>query len=610
MDTMKEILQHLIFPDDYSLEDCRPLFYRGDFGRLTGLGKNATLQLSKCQWVEFCTYMNSFSYAKWKKYTHLESLTLTLEYAGEAEITVIGYSMKQNAACRKVFQRMTLSAGKRTSIDIPIPDNSETLVGFELSVINDFELFGGVYTGTFPDTAARNIELALLTTTFKREEYIRKNTLRMKEGLFDLYPEMASHVRMHVTDNGRTLSEKDLPDDPHFLLHPNPNAGGAGGYARGMIECLHQEPAATHGILLDDDIMILPDSIYRTYELLRFMKDEYTEHFIGGAMLLLEDKVHQHEDTGSIAPSSYFKPVKRQLFHQFLWDNIKNEEDVPVPNKFQAWWYCCIPVTVMRKYGLPLPVFIRGDDAEYSLRCKAQIITMNGICLWHMGFDGKFTSSLCAYQEKRNLMIAQSVSGVLPEIDFFGIFKITFRACVLRRDYASAELTLKMLEDYLKGPEFLKIDQGEKIMKENGAINEKLVPLEEIDVPGFDMRDDPDLDEKRDLKNTFRYRLTWNGNRLCPDRWLRNKPTSIPIGTVKYRPGKMAMRRTIVAVDVFNHTGVVRTIDKERYKALKKRYRSVVALYERTHEQVREEYRAQGDYLKSEEFWRKYLKMD
>ena len=608
---MQEILQHIIFPDDDSLgdADCRKLFYRGDVGRLTGLGKDATLRLNACQFTEFCTYLNGFSCAKWKKYTSLEALTLTLEYTGEAEITLIGYSMKQNAPQRKVFGRQMLSSTGRRTVDIAIPDNGETLVGFELSVISEFELFGGVYTGIFPDASVREIELALLTTTFKREEYIRKNAVRIKEGLFDIYPEMVSHIRMHVTDNGRTLTEKDLPDDPHFLLHPNPNAGGAGGYARGMIECLHQEPAATHGILMDDDIMILPDSIYRTYELLRFMKEEYQEYMIGGAMLLLEDKVRQHEDMGSVAPEGYFKAVKQQFIHSILWDNVKNEEEVLMPNMYQAWWYCCIPVTVMKKNGLPLPLFIRGDDVEYGLRCHTGIITMNGICLWHMGFAGKFSASLNIYQEIRNLMVDQSVSGVLPGVNYMARIRHIYRTSILKRDYVSCEMLLKAWEHYMQGPEFFMEDRGEQLIRENGAASDKMVPFDEITVPDFDWREDPYREKSREFVSKWLYRFTWNGHVRCLKRWMKNKTVNLP-HDLTYLPGKMAMARTYVAMDMPNRKACVWEMDKERFKTLQKRYKKDYDYYMKHRDEIRESYRKQSDYLKSEEFWWKYLKKE
>lgn len=38
---------------------------------------------------------------------------------------------------------------------------------------------------------------------------------------------------------------------------------------------------------------------------------------------------------------------------------------------------------------------------------------------------------------------------------------------------------LESIDDFMKGPDFLFKPEGERIMKEHGAMNEKLVPIEE-----------------------------------------------------------------------------------------------------------------------------------
>ena len=40
---------------------------------------------------------------------------------------------------------------------------------------------------------------------------------------------------------------------------------------------------------MDDDVMILPESLIRTYNLLKIVRPEYEHHFISGAMLFYEE---------------------------------------------------------------------------------------------------------------------------------------------------------------------------------------------------------------------------------------------------------------------------------------------------------------------------------
>ncbi len=610
----KELIQHIIFPDDSSLEFCRDLFYRGDSGHLTELGSSGYLMLGRGQRLEFNTYLNGVSWKKWKKYTFIEGLTLTLDLKGDAEIVLAGYKMIGKAPEREVLHRVIINAAERQQIELQFPSgvnmDEQTIVGFEVSVISDFDFHGGYYTGIFPDNSSRDIELALLTTTFKREDYIRKNMRRLKDGLIDTYPEVGKHIRMHVVDNGRTLKQEDLPDDTiHFELHPNPNAGGSGGYARGMIECLHQTPEATHGLLMDDDIMILPESIYRTYQLLRFMRPEYHTAMIGGAMLLLEDKVMQHEDTGRVLFNGYWGGIKPKFNHAILWDNLKNEDDYPKKDIYQAWWYCCIPVTVIKKNGLPLPLFIRGDDVEYGLRCKEKIITMNGICLWHMGFDGKYSPTLNVYQEIRNLLIDQAASDILPTIDISTRVKHSYLHSILKHDYVTAELMLRAFEDYMKGPDFIMENRGEQIIKDNNTTLDKMLTFEELGIEDIDVNPNLYNDEHNGLFIRLWRRITWNGHFLWPERWLNKKITILP-RDLGHFPGKTTNKKTIIAIDGWNKKACVWELDKERFMKLQKRFFRDMLHYKNHKSEIRKAYQDKSDYLKSEEFWRKYLKME
>lgn len=73
-----------------------------------------------------------------------------------------------------------------------------------------------------------------------------------------------------VIDNGRTLVPEQWNSDK-ITIHPNKNVGGAGGFTRGMIESMEQPEDITHVLLMDDDVIILPESIRRMYYLLSML---------------------------------------------------------------------------------------------------------------------------------------------------------------------------------------------------------------------------------------------------------------------------------------------------------------------------------------------------
>ena len=65
---MKQVIQHILFPDDESLYDYRDMFYHGDRGVFEE--KGGFLCVGRYGFVEFNTYFNGVSYGKWQQYTN------------------------------------------------------------------------------------------------------------------------------------------------------------------------------------------------------------------------------------------------------------------------------------------------------------------------------------------------------------------------------------------------------------------------------------------------------------------------------------------------------------------------------------------------------------
>ncbi len=74
---------------------------------------------------------------------------------------------------------------------------------------------------------------------------------------------------------------------------------------------------------------------------------------------------------------------------------------------------------VIKRNGMPLPVFVRYDDVEYGIRCNPTFMTMNGLCIWHSKFEIRYNAAVERYQSIRNGMIAQMTTGLAPSIDTF-----------------------------------------------------------------------------------------------------------------------------------------------------------------------------------------------
>lgn len=603
---MERKLQNIILPVRERFYLCWELFYKGSRSYVDR--EQYALRMGKFQMCDFTSYLNGCSYSKWKKYSNLKNVKLQLEIEGNFKIFLVGYHLDICNPIRKEFLSKEYCLESRQLIEIEYPENDETILGFEIVSYETCSVYEGAYIGEYEEDDIRNVVLSIATTTCHKEDFIISNMKVLKEEIIESRDkEIRDNIYIHVVDNGRTLNPKDWNEE-HLKVHPNKNTGGAGGFARGMLESMHQTPVATHVLLMDDDVIVLPESIYRTYMLLTVLKLEYQEHFISGAMLYYEEMYKQHEDIGILCcREGVCRPLKPEFFHSKLKDNLMNETDFSGhSNKYAAWWYCCISVSNIRRNGLPLPLFVRCDDIEYSLRCKADIITMNGICIWHMGFVNKFNAAFDRYQPYRNLFIGNAINR-FQGIDMLAFWKKAFNVELMRFNYDAAELLLWALEDYMKGPIFIEKNNGEQLLNECIKKNQKLVPLNKLNIEEIDL-ESLYIDWPRKFIDKCIYHATKNGQRFWPEKLLKKDKVAVPFdyGIVTQ---KQTLRKTLVFVNPYLKTGAIQEMDKKRFRKIYKRYIKDIHNYKINNEVIERAYRNQKKYLVSEEFWERYLEI-
>lgn len=580
---------------------------------------------------DFTTFFNALSVQKWRTYTVARDFYLHLEVRGAA------FSLVQTRAdlCSwdaDVIEGSELdveAAGEWHEVDIQMAAAEEDIVeGFRIACAGPVEVRRAHYYTLVDEDSVRPVELALCTTTFKKERYIEHNIELVKTRILASDEPVATHFTQHVVDNGRTLDARALACD-RVRIHPNANVGGSGGYAKGMICALEQTPAATHVLLMDDDVIISPESIIRTYNLLALANDEHAGHFVEGAMMDLFQPDIRWEDTGFVTYHGDCVPLKIEARAGQLHEVVANELDHVTAELegcgdqafgYGGWWYCVIPVSAIRAHGLPLPLFVRYDDIEYALRCEAKFMTMNGICLWHPSFVRRYSAAVERYQVMRNALVAQFTTGVATHADFIDKLYHTVQLELKKFNYTNAELALEGFEDFLKGPDFIASpgNTEQRFMWANRTA-EKLMPFDEL-LPaasreGIDLSTIYEADsqkatnqaEHRSLPQRLWDFATFNGQRLA---WGYIKPGPAAIIDVAgwlYPGNRIRRRDTIVAVDLENQKGTIRHLDKRRFKEVWRRYKRDMK-YFRAHEQkLRQAYAARRDEFTSVEFWKRYL---
>lgn len=624
---------------------------------------------------DFMTYYGGLSLRKWNRYTNVHDYELHIVSQGKFKLTLeyadaFAYpkTLKTDEPMDFDDKAMTLHTISLEKFRDNMHGTVPVIVGFKIETdASNGTIFKSVSWWAHSDYV-RDVSIAICTTTFKKEKYITANIEKIRNDILyaadgdysqyekdEAFDEVSRHFIMNVIDNGRTLDGDSLSSE-HIRIIPNPNAGGAGGFARGMIES--KDEGVTHALMMDDDVAFCTEAFIRTFNLLRVVKTEYEEAFVSGAMLSMYDVDMQQEDTGFMNYGGYCQAVKPPLRLTLMHEVVHNEAFEPVVyrpechdifQQYAAWWYCCIPMTQIDARGLPLPLFVRFDDVEYALRDRDDLsrkfITLNGICVWHEPFFMRYDAVVERYQITRNALIIRAASHAAIHSDFDTMIKNAFKLELKRLNYDDAELVCEGLEDFLAGPDVTFAPGfAERRFLETHKTREKAVPLDQLKEKLLDLGIDLDNLEPSDVFHDYA-RTRWERlidvvtylghdiagfNRLkrnnddkseqhdgkqeySDDDWYYYSQTSKvaimsrDIGA--YQAGEIRNADVIVAIDVVNKTASIRHRDNDRFNALLKRFKQDWQEYSKRKNELEKAYSDAAKVMKTREAWEKYLKM-
>ena len=598
--------------------------------RTTGaweLGKEeGTVVFTEPGRYDFTTFFNAFPIKKWKKYTSASIFRVHLEVQGSPCSFVQTRADSFSRYSEPIDgTRMELPASNTWQvIDAELACGPrDSLISFMLDCEGGIELRNCYYYAEVEEATIRPVELALCTTTFKKEAYILRNIDLIKSEILSSDNAIAGHFHAHIVDNGRTLDVKALSDE-HVAIHPNDHVGGAGGFARGMIEALEQKPKATHVLLMDDDVVISPESIIRTYNLLSLVCDEYVDAFLGGSMMSIDEPSDLYESMGFMRFDGVCDRMHPTMHMDVLHDVAAVDEfDIPsyLPGcadqnqNYFAWWYCVIPVTQVERHGLPMPFFVRYDDVEYSRRCKPKFMNMIGICVWHSPFFMRYSGASERYQTTRNAFIAQYANNFAPLSDFEGMVNKAFFLEITRFNYDHAALVVRGLEDFLKGPEWIMAPVAQQAFMDANRTAEKMRPISELEDElrslGVDLDKITDWMIYRDAPTSKKVRaisrLTYNGHRGPKSFIIPGKVAVIDAFDFEHGLGKLPQAEVVVAIDIPNRQASIRYRDFKRFDELHSRFRSLIKELHRRDAELKRAYSEAFPKMTSVAFWKEYL---
>lgn len=436
---MSTVLSRVIFPKRKRSTQAT-LYFRGNVQ-----AAEKGIIVPKGNTVRFDTYFNAFFYSKYLTYTSVHTITLRLRTTRPAKVRLL---------CADVAGReRSLYTGVCTGDCVLPPAELRELPAsgmlfFEVSAHeSDVGLLGGQYETEEPPV--NRVKVAAVICTFHREEYVLRNLEQLrKTGWDDPNCPIRDNLDVFIVDNGRTLT---LANEAHVRLFPNPNYGGSGGFTRGLIEAYRRKGEYSHVLFMDDDISFETEALVKTLQLLKYARTFDRPLFVGGQMLIENQPTVQFE-AGAFYRNGRLAPVGQGLDLAEVSALLANEKDAHPA--YNAWWYCCMPLDVVDRAGLPLPLFIKTDDVEYGLRQQPHILLMNGIGVWHMAFDKKFSAYLEYYIKRNELMVSALHDNGAGVLAAGRKLLVSAARVVLTDDPRAADFIYRGCRDFLKGPDF------------------------------------------------------------------------------------------------------------------------------------------------------------
>ena len=442
-------LHRLALPAEPADAARTPLYFRGAGVRREG----GTLRLDPHATADLGTWLNAAPVGWWR--TVVGPGHLRLRVRGSGRLTV----WRSTGDSREVAATAELDGAWETYLPRTGADRwmwLELTAGADGGVLEAVEWAAGSRLGR-PEGAAR---VTVVVPTFRRERDATAQVRRL------LGPALDGTVgRVVLVDQGGTLAAGDgwasaaaEAGDRLVLLHQG-NLGGSGGYARGMVESLRwpDDPV----LLLDDDAEIDPESLRRMHAL---SVAAPVPTVLGTGLVSAESgRTLEALAEGVTARTFRWGPVDGLGDGTDLADGDPTTwrfADPRAQATYTGWWGTLLPAGTVARLGLPVPYFLKWDDAEYGLRAGdagLRRVTMPGAVVWHPTWAAKGTiSSWSAWPLHRNRLATATARGAGRGVLRDSLVHQVKH--VLSLQYETADLWDAALAEVLDGPGWLDTD--------------------------------------------------------------------------------------------------------------------------------------------------------
>ena len=550
------------------------------------------------------TYFNSFFENYWRRYTRLGVLRLKVRVSGQGTLLLLRRSL---ATGLNLLESVDFDGDEvEINLDVQEPKlHYRELGALHFDIIarsSPVRLLKAEWLAM--DVKPEPMSMVAGYCTFNREKFVLNNVRSLLDD-----PEVAESLeRIVIVDQG-TCKVKDHPafDDlpeaagSKLQVIEQGNFGGAGGFTRSIVEA-RDIPGATHMLLMDDDAVTEPESVFRAVAFQSLAREDMG---VGGQMLDMLRPMEVYESGALVDPPTLGVTTPIHRLHAEAAASLAPFLEVSYTH-YNAWWFFAFPLRLVDRVGLPMPLFIRGDDVEFGYRLfKAGVptATVPGLGIWHEPFYLK-KGGWQAYYDLRNMLALTAVHFPMDRKHVVKVYLKRLLTQLLSLNYYEAALLSEAVDDFCRGPGILESDPQvfhRKLLALRKDLPQESVPRAEC-LPLVQPAPPPVTKVQR-LRHLIRCLRT---QLFRPSPPADARPGHV-IPEIYTRWWCLALADVVAVEDWHTENHRVFRRSKEHFlRTLKKGLKSAVLLY-RNHARVAGDWRAAHHRLTRAEFWDGYL---
>lgn len=451
-------------------------------GVCTVLSRNS-LCVAAGKHVSLCTFFNAFPASYWQHWTRVKTVKFTAQVEGAGALQLMRSTGRGLTYPVQKFEfdssNQTNHPAQIISYEIPMAGLADGGYFWFEAKASDSSCFT-VSNAEWSVPCANKVQsgkqqqsnstFSIAITTFNRPSYCHNQLKAIAEN-------KALRARLdtiYCTDQGTDLvknqpgfNETSANLGSQLTYIQQANLGGSGGFSRGMFETL-KAGKSSYTMLLDDDAISETECILRA---LQFADYTIKPAIIGGGMLHLDNRTVLYTQGERFTRNNvWMKPSQNLDYnHDFAAITLQDcpERHQRIDTDYNGWWMSLIPTAIMKEIGLSLPVFIKFDDTEYSIRALEHgyhTICLPGVAVWHQAWHDKDPSRTWEeYFFQRNRWICGLLHCTRPSLRFAIEMLRSDLASGLKLAYSAMRLHHMGLQDILRGPQYIVDSMPQKL---------------------------------------------------------------------------------------------------------------------------------------------------